>query len=221
MRELYAAAPQSVVSSESHPSPVSAIGRTSIAVLRDYVERHRVAQGWTHQRLASEIAEAHVRMRADALTGIHFEGRDAFAVAHAAEVRVSRWLDDVSKQANTLPLNMLRTVLAVLPPALRLPCLAEILDGLVTVRLVPTKIAGGFDALGALAEVMRESGEAQAALLALCDGATAAELAVARKELVESIHAQQRALEHVEALLTARSAPRANAFTVMPGGAAA
>lgn len=150
--------------------------------------------------VAVEVMARHAAMGGHATTRVDFDGRDAYARTTLAAEKIGRWLDDETKTSSLLPVNMLPVMLATLPRAdarawldlyllapLGLTCANEQHPGAAVENWV-----------GELRAVMCESAGAHDALAALADGATAAELDEARRQLTESIERQQQALCAVE-----------------------
>jgi hypothetical protein len=178
--------------------------RTLIGIIRDHVTAWRKAKSWSRESVVAEIVGAHERIGGPDLTGIRFEPqtRDTYDRMKVNADRVFRWLDDETKDSNLLPPNFLQSLLAAMPPDVLISCVADLLRPL---GLVPQPIGcaadGSLNAAVMLRGVMKEGGEAEQALLQLVAGPNTSALLSARKELTESIRAQEEALSAVDAQL--------------------
>ena len=181
--------------------------KTTIATLAHWVETWRKALGMSKQTAAALIVEAHERIGGPATTGIEFaDNPDAYKRVAINCDRVYRWLDDLTKDTNHLPTNMVTSILAALPPAYRIHALDDILRPLnLAVRDAGTLIEA--PAPAHLKDMLRETAEAAAAFTDLLDGATREELLQAQQQLTEAEAAVQHNLELVEGLLSQRAAP--------------
>lgn len=179
---------------------------TLITILAYWVEAWRKAQGISKQTAAMMIVEAHERIGGQATTGIEFaDNPDAYKRAAVNCDRVYRWLDDLTKETNHLPANMIPTILAALSDRYRTHALNDILRphglavrGTGLLVEVPTS--------GHLKEMLLETAEAGAAFTDLLDGATRSELLEAQRQLAEAQASVARNLAIVEGLLE-RAAP--------------
>lgn len=181
--------------------------RTVIDILQDAMRTWMRARGASMASVVQEVVEAHERLGADQLTRITFEaGRDAHDRMRINAERVFRWLDEVSKANNLLPVNFLPSLLAGLPLDLRMQAGNEILRA---AGLGVHPLERGRDE-HALVEhfraVLSDGRDAELALAQLLDGIEAGELERAQRELAEDIAARQAALAAVERLLTGRTA---------------
>ncbi|WMD23327.1 hypothetical protein RAS12_13430 [Achromobacter seleniivolatilans] len=177
-----------------------------IAVVRDHVSAWRKSLDWSRETLVDSIVKAHESLNGPAVTGIRFEPPtgDTFSRMKVNADRVSRWLDDESKENNLLPANFLPSVLAAMPHDRRRHCVDDLLRSLnLAVRTLATDGAETLS-VGQLGNVLREQAEASAALAALLDGkATKGELIQAHRETSESIVALRQARATVERQMAA------------------
>lgn len=195
-----------VMRAESH--------KTLIGLLREHTTAWRKALGWSRETMVDAIVQAHERLGGPAATGIRFDPQttDTFSRMKVNADRVSRWLDDETKDNNLLPANFLQSVLAALPADRRRHCLDDFLGPLgLTVRSLEATPRDGVD-VELLTHLMREQTEASAATAALLDGdATPADLKKAHREISESIQAAQDLQATIEAQMSAAGAPAAGA----------
>lgn len=172
-----------------------------LAILRRYVERYRRQAGMSHESLAMLMVEAYDHLGKPPIGGDFMRHKDVFEMAKVAWQRISRWLDDSSKDKTLMPSNFESVVLYVLPADLRIQALNEMLADIgVVVRLLDVA-PSSLDAVAMVASVVKEGAEATASLADLIDGATPTELRTAQQQLTESVAAQQKALADIEAAL--------------------
>lgn len=127
---------------------------------------------------------------------------DIFERGRVNAQRLYRWLDDVSKDNNLLPANVVPAILLALPEDARVRVLnAQLASMGLMVERIP--VSDHREALNVLlATDIREASEAHLALVALASAPSSANVAAARKELVESIAATTAALHHVNSIPT-------------------
>lgn len=184
---------------------------TLIATVRSAVTARKQEMNWSRESVVQEIVEAHERIGGPATTGIVFDPvtKDTFARGKVNADRVSRWLDDETKDNNFLPANFLPSILAALPMDLRLQCLGEILRPLgVEVRSSAAADGTTFDGHLHCGAIIKESSEAARALLAVVPGASMETLESARKEVQDAHEATGVALRAIDSKMNA-DAPRA------------
>lgn len=180
---------------------------TAIAILRDAVDQWRRSNGWSRETVAQWIVEAHERIDGPMVTGIKFNPptTDPFERMRVNADRVYRWLDDVTKDRNHLPANMLASVLAALPMELRRKTVDRLLRpaGLAACALA-TEAQPLDEAL--VVRLLRrdviETAEANEAVARLIDGAQGDELADALRQVAEAIEALQTSHAAIEAAMT-------------------
>ena len=181
---------------------------TAITILRDAIDGWRRGNYWSRETVAHEIVEAHQRIDAHRVTGVVFDPptRDHFERMRVNADRIFRWLDDVSKDRNHLPLNMLASVLAALPVELRVQAACRMLRPAgMTARAMATQAQPLVDSvLSLLQRDLVETAEANAALAQLVDGIEAGELEHAQRQVAEAIEALRTTQEAIEAAMTAR-----------------
>ena len=180
-----------------------------VDVLRSAIESWRRGAGQSRETVALNVTEAHVRIGADVSTGITFDSssKDVYTQAKHAAQKLYRWLGGDDEQEAKLPANMVPTLLAALPMEQRLDVLNQILCPLgIEARSAEQGVAAGLDTSKHLRAVMKESSEAQLALVSLPTGATEADLLAAHRELIESAQASELAANAVMAEITARQA---------------
>ncbi|WP_202413841.1 hypothetical protein [Duganella sp. CY15W] len=163
---------------------------TMIGILRGHVIDWRKREGWSREAVVQMIVEAHERIEGPSTTGIVFDPttRDAFERQKVNADRVFRWLDDESKDTNLLPANFMHSIWAAMPMEVRLPCIAD------CVRPLGVMVGSSdgfdeveFDAQEHLRQLVKESAEAQLALINVHAGATLPQLEAAHRE-IEDVH---------------------------------
>ena len=170
-------------------------------MLRDAVQAWRRREGWSSERVCAEIVEAHQRMGYDRLSGIEFvhagAGRDVMRAMRTNVVRITRWLDDVSKDDGLVPPNLIPMLLGALPRDLRIAAAAEMMHEVgLTAEPLPGEVSADSHA-ALLVELVREVGEGSAAFAELACQADKAALIRAEAELAEAMLAVQRSLDCV------------------------
>lgn len=183
---------------------------TVISVLRDAVDEWRRGNRWSRETVAQVIVEAHEDIDAPLITGVVFDPptRDHFERMRVNADRIFRWLDDVSKDRNHLPLNMLPSVLAALPMGLRVQAACRALRpaGIsaiaMTTQAQPQPLVDSV--LSLLRRDLTETAEANAALAQLVDGIEAGELEHAHRQVAEAIDALRVTQEAIEAAMISR-----------------
>jgi len=184
--------------------------KTLIAIVREHTTAWRKAHGWSRETMVDAIVQAHEQLNGPAVTGIRFDPhtQDTFSRMKVNADRVSRWLDDDSKDTNLLPTNFLPSILAAMPHDRRRHCIDDILRPLgLAVRSLQLEVLCGVD-VSQVTNLMREQTEASAAAAALLDGtATADELIRAHRELSESIVAARSVRATVESQMADAGLP--------------
>lgn len=174
---------------------------TLIARLRTAFFEWKHANNWSNETTFKHVVDAHTLLSGPQATGIAFEPttQDEFTRMRINAERITRWLDDETKDKNLLPANMLPSLLAALPIERRSALVEALLQPLgLGVRVLQAGEGRSFDALTMLRDVTREAAEAQQALIDCADGATQAELDRAAKELRELLDATSASLERIE-----------------------
>lgn len=181
-----------------------------VEILRATVEAWRRNSGtMSREAVAICVTEAHEALGAEAVTGIGFEsaGKDCYARAKSAAQKLYRWLGGDDEHEAKLPANMLPSILAAMPMESRLSFANQFLCPLgMEVRAVGCDVSAHLDVSSHLRSVMKESGEAQLALVSLQSTASVAELLNTHKELVEAAQANERAACALQAEIATRQA---------------
>jgi hypothetical protein len=184
--------------------------KTFIGTMRDHVIAWRKREGWSRESVVHAIVSAHAEIDGPATTGIVFDPttRDAFERQKVNADRVFRWLDDESKDNNLLPANFIPSIWAAMPMDIRLHCVADCLAPVgISVSSTEHDLGEEFDPTRHVSEMIKETSEAQLALINVKPGASIAALEIARKELADVQETTTRASRAVDkALVRMRAA---------------
>lgn len=184
--------------------------RTPIALIRDHVEAWRRENRWSRETTADVIVGAHERLGFDHLTGIHFDPptRDAFERMRVNADRIFRWLDDLTKDRNLLPLNFAWSILAALPPERRMALANALLEPLelsaqAVIGMDPAAPGADHSAMVVMhfRDVVTTAAAAEVAMSRLLDGVDRGEPEAAKVKLSRTAVAIQRALALMSRLL--------------------
>lgn len=150
--------------------------------------------------MAGEVFKAHEDINGPRNSGIELEKKsDIFEQMTINAQRIYRWLDDVTKDINLMPLNFLPTILATMPEKVRLETVNEILAPLgMGAHFLKSESEQASFSLSIMQRMIIEDAEAHSAYGDLLDGADRAELLKAQSELQEAIAEKQQALEQVQ-----------------------
>jgi Putative bacterial toxin ydaT len=190
--------------------------QTLIATIRAAVSEWRKREGWSRESVVDAIVQAHESIDGQAVTGIAFDPntRDTFERMKVNADRVFRWLDDETKDSTLLPANFIPSILAALPMDLRIHVLNQVLRPLGVEARGSESVEGGtaFDVTSDLRAMMKESGEAQMALLGLSADSSIEELKKALREVEESREVDARTAQHIKAAIAAKGEPKLRAI---------
>ena len=186
--------------------------KTTIAILRDAVEAWRKENGWSRETVCQTIVEAHEANGFDQVTGIVFEPKtiDAFKRQKVNADRIYRWLDDVAKDNNLLPVNFTVSILSAMPVALRVSTANAMLH---TVGVVSRSANGQQQAhstLELLHDILKETADAANSVAKLITSDTKEDLKLAHKEVSEAMEALKRAQAVIEFKLNTVEAKHGN-----------
>jgi hypothetical protein len=184
---------------DSHESPIASLLR--------HINIWKKRDDLSNATIADEIVKAHDRIGGALRTGIRFESNsgDEYNRMKANQMRIWRWLDDVSDDKNLLTANFLPSVVAALPLDLKISFWNEYLahDGLCVTGAEP---GDGEFRIADLAAVMKEDSEAhQACAQVIGNPASIQLLQQAKKEIDEAIETKRRAGKLIGGMLRARS----------------
>lgn len=181
--------------------------QTFIGLLRTAVNTWRTRDRLGQATVVDLVVSVHERLGYDDVTGIRFEPntRDTFERMKVNGERVFRWLDDETKDSTLLPTNFIPSILAALPPDLRLDVLDSLLApfGLV----VRAEVEEGDPELcvhAALGRLMSEDAKGQQAVLRLATDTSDEAVQEAHRELREAVGFKRRLMRTLGKLLTKR-----------------
>ncbi|WP_059286199.1 hypothetical protein [Aquitalea magnusonii] len=147
--------------------------------------------------VANEIVQRYYQQGLDVVWLVDFHrhepGGDVVRVMKTNCERITRWLDDQTKDTNLMSANFVPMLLQVMPPDLRLQVLVEAFTPLgidVSLRMADEVTDSHAALMSALA---KESGEGMAAFALLADRCTHDELTRALVEIEEGAAAHQDA----------------------------
>ena len=173
---------------------------TFIGHLRDAIEAWRKANGWSRETAVMNIVDAHEQIDGPSITGIVFAppSRDTFERAKANADRVFRWIDDVTKDNNTVPANFIPSILAALPLSLRMELANRWLAPLGIACRPIQHDAADDSTLCVFKSLVKNSSTAQASVADMLDGIDPGELERAHAALCEAQISIQDALSLAE-----------------------
>lgn len=174
--------------------------KTLIGIIREHVDAWRKSQRWSRETVVQMIVEAHIRIGGEETTGITFNHHpDLFQRQKNNADTFFRWTDDVTKDNNLLPANFIPSILEALPADRRLHCAGEI-AALFGFGVHCLNQAGGeFNAIDYTQTIIKETGDAERAMLNLSVDQSESNLDAAHKELSEAEDALTKARLAVEA----------------------
>ena len=169
--------------------------KTPIGIIRDYVNQWRKRERWSRETVAQLIVDTHIKLGADVATEIYFDNhtKDIAIRQKAYADRIFRWLDDENKDNNLLCVNFLPSILNALPPDLKQHCANEF-AGIFGFTVIPIHQdgAGKFDPKAHTKNLIKESSEAESAMLDVTQDQSLSALKAAHKE-VSDLHAATEA----------------------------
>jgi len=169
------------------------------SILRTEIEAWRRAGSVSREALAIEVMDAHQALGGEAATGVEFSfSGDTYTQAKRAAQKLFRWLD----AGDTLPANMVPSILAALPLDVRLHSLNQMFRPLgAEARSLEQVAPARFDGMAHLQAMIKEGGEAKSAVVAAISEPTPQAIKTAIKEVSESIEADTAAKRALEAAL--------------------
>jgi hypothetical protein len=186
--------------------------KTTIAIVRDAVEAWRKENGWSRETVCQIIVEAHEANGFDQVTGIVFEPKttDAFKRQKVNADRIYRWLDDVAKDNNLLPVNFTVSILSAMPVALRVSTANAMLHSIGVVSRSANGQQKAHSTLELLHDILKETAEAANSVAKLITSDTKDDLQLAHKEVSEAMEALKRAQAVIEFKLNTVEAKHGN-----------
>lgn len=153
------------------------------SIFRAEIEAWRIASRMSKESVGGVVLEEHMKRGGDVPTGADFEfSGDFHDRVKKATQKLYRWLDDVTP----LPVNMLPTLLAVLPMDHRMNALNQMARPLdMEVRASGEGDCASFDAAHHASALVRENSEGVVALLAASTNPTRGQLKTALKEVAD------------------------------------
>lgn len=181
--------------------------KTTIGLLREYVEAWALRMDWSHEAIANEIVVFHDQCDWMLRSKVTFdESSNNERRRDNNRAKIFRWLNDSDKHGNLLSANFLPFVVAAMPHDLQIGFWNEMLKG---AGLCVTGIdegQGGEFSITDLAAVMKEDSEAHQACAQLIALPSLPALRRADKEIAEAIETKKRAGRLIRAMIKAKSA---------------
>lgn len=172
---------------------------TFIGLISKCVNTWRKREGWSRETVVIEILRTYSAAGGEVTTGITFgnsEG-DMITKAKVNAERLYRWLDDVNKDNNLLPANLVPFIILALPMDIRLELVNQMLTGSrLAARIIDSDVDGCI--VAAVAAMAKEGGEGVAALVTLNENSTPEEIDRAHREVSEAHEATGNALQLIE-----------------------
>lgn len=186
--------------------------KTTIAIVRDAVEAWRKENGWSRETVCQIIVEAHEANGFDQVTGIVFEPKtiDAFKRQKVNADRIYRWLDDIAKDNNLLPVNFTVSILSAMPVALRVSTANAMLHAIGVVSRSANGQQQAHSTLELLHDILKETADAANSVAKLITSDTKDDLKLAHKEVTEAMEALKRAQAVIEFKLNTVEANHGN-----------
>jgi len=180
---------------------ISPRAQTIASVLRTEIEAWRRTGNLSREAVAAMVIDAHQALGGEVATGVDFTfAGDTYTQAKKAAQKLFRWFD----AEGTLPANMVPSILAALPLDVRLHCMNQILRPLGAEAHSLEQVAPArFDGMSHLQSMIKESAEAQSAVVIAATVQTPDSIRVAIKEVAESIQADVDTKRSLEAALQA------------------
>ena len=159
---------------------------STVALTARIVEQFRTDSSITRISMGPVFFDGYSQAGGFSATGIRLESdkADVHEWARINSQRFYRWLDDLTKDNNLLPSNMLPSVLMSVSMPYRIEWADEFLRPLglachqLATEVKPIDVCG-------LQNLIKEASEAQQSILSLLDGATRNELQAALREVTE------------------------------------
>lgn len=162
------------------------------------IEAYRRETGMSREAFAQDVVGAWSASGEPQIGRAWKTDGDVFEQAKVNAQRLYRWLDDVTKDNNLLPANVMHSILAALPESRRIRVLNAQLEsfGLMAERIPSSDHIGALNEM--LATDIKETSESHQALVMLAANPTPEAAAAAHKEMVESMAAHSATMALVE-----------------------
>lgn len=169
------------------------------SVLRTEIEAWRRVGNTSREAFAVMVMEEYAKQGGEGATGVDFDFvGDTYTQAKKAAQKLFRWLDI----DGVLPASIVPCILGALPLDVRLHCMNQALRSLgMEVRIREAIAPGHFDGFGHLQAMIKESSEAQTAVVLATNEPTPARIKSAIKEVREAVAAETSTLVDLEATL--------------------
>ncbi len=180
---------------------------TWITIIGNAVNNWKRQNDWSRETVAEQIVQTHVNNNSHLVTGISFdtEGNgDQYRRQHTNANKIFRWLDEITKDNNLLPVNFIKTILAALPMNLRLKTVNALLIDLdITANPISKSVV--IDPLDMLKHILHETSDVNNAYAQLLDGVGPGELELALENTISAIAALEEARSSLQQRLVEKS----------------
>lgn len=162
---------------------------SDLSILRHHFNAWRKANQFSRETAVQLVVEAHEQGGFDIASNIRFEPptRDAFERMRVNADRVTRWLDDETKENNLLPFNFHKSILAALPLSYRAAAMNDMYRCIgIAVHAIDVE-EGELNINHHLCDIVKETGEAVQAVAQLHASTDHTALLRADKEAAEAV----------------------------------
>lgn len=188
----------------------SSHSRTVVAALAAAMTDWKDSNAWSRESVADIVAGHFHDHHPNGLQGLVFQRRgsgDEYTRMHSNANKLFRWLDEVTKDTNLVPVNLLPYLLGAMPMQLRTKTINNILTlGGINMSAKPVDYVHPTKPLEMLEQVLSDSSEAAKALAALVDGVDPGELEHAQQTLTLALSSLQSAKDVIDCLLSGKQA---------------
>jgi len=180
--------------------------RTVIAILAAAVTKWKDRNKWSRETVTDAIVNFHVANKLQTSKGLNFieAGEcDEYTRLHTNANKLFRWLDELTKDNNLLPVNFAPSILGSLPTDIKINAINEILITC-DCTVNPINSIVHVDALPMLEAILHDSSEASKAVAALVDGIDPGELERAQETITLAIETLTNSKNVIDNLLLQR-----------------
>lgn len=185
-------------------------GQTMVAVLAAAVAEWKNSQGLSRETVTDAVSKHFHAHHPKGLQGVEFQmtgSGDEYTRMHSNANKLFRWLDDLTKEGNLLPVNLVPYLLGALPMQLRTKTINTLLSmGSISMSAKPVGYVHPTKPLEMLEVVLTDTAEVSKALAALVDGIDPGELEHAQQTLTLAINSLQSSKAVIDCLLSGKQA---------------
>lgn len=180
---------------------------TWIALIGGAVNQWKRQNDWSRETVADQIVQSHVNNSSHLTTGINFEVQgvgDEYRRQHTNANKIFRWLDELTKDNNLLPVNFIKSILQAMPMSIRLNTVNTLLIDL-NLTAKPIEQVGYIAPLEMLRQILQETSDVTNAYAQLVDGIDPGELELALETSTSAIAILTEAQSVIQKMLLERS----------------